>query len=334
MDCGAAELVSHLNQSYQRLTNDPLSLLAGHLLFLFSATIPYCSLHRDSIMSDLLTPLQTRSRLEVNRAQDQLVPIEAQQTKTPVFAIKSPEDALDALKSKPDYATLTRALRWLNLTATKADGFNIKKPGPKAAQIIFTLVNDIVPDYWDALSSDNGEEKTLLIQCISSVTGVGALTSRLRFSLGLLKDIPKPTQVNSTSRTQSVESVLMVLETVLEREDFITTVWHDISDLDLHLSQKSMQWKEFVSLVASGKVLSVASEANRTLSDMNANIRAGSWVGIGSQYAAWLGRCIQHTIKAVKDDDVEGQKALSQLLSKGLCLGYTGLCEIDTEKRH
>lgn len=275
-------------------------------------------------MPDLLTPLQTRSITEVDRAEDQLVPVETQQTKKPDFAISSPEDALEALKSKPDYATLSRALRWLKRTAPKVGDFNINRPGPKATQIIFTLVNDIVPDYWETLSREVCEEKSLLIQCLSNVAGVGALTSRLRLLLSLLKDIQKPAQVTSTSKTKSLESVLNVLETILARRDFITTIRDGIKGCNLHDSQKSLQWKEIVSLVASGKLLSIASEANLTLSDLSLSIEAGSWVGDGSRYAAWLGRCMQHTVEAVKVDDVKVQKALSQLLSKGLTLGYTG----------
>lgn len=275
-------------------------------------------------MPDVLTPLQIRSRTQVDCAEDQLAHIEIQQAKNPVFAIKGPEDALEALRSKPDYATLAIALRWLERTAPKLDDFNIKRPGPKAAQIIFALINDIVPDYWETLRCESSQEKILLVQCLSSVAGIGAITSRLRLLLTLLKDSQKPAQVTVVSKTQPVEILLNLLETVLAKDDFITAIWHDIEGCNLPSSQKSLQWKEFTSLVASGKVVSVASETNRTLGDLSSSIKAGSWTGDGSQYAAWLGRCMQHAVQAVKDDDVEGQKALSQLLSKGLTLGYTG----------
>ena len=276
-------------------------------------------------MPDLLAPLHPRTKVEADHAEDQLVPVETQTPKKPDFAIKSPEDALEALKSKPDYATLGRALRWLNGTAQQVEGFNIKTPGPKAAQIIFALVNDIVPDYWETLSDGLGKKTSLLlVQCLSSVAGIGAITSRFRFLLGLLKDKQKSAQVNGVSKTHDVEILLNVLETIVAKEDFLTAIRHDIGSYNLLSSQRSLQWKEFVSLVASGKLLSIASEVNLTLGDLSPSIKAGSWVGDGTQYAAWLGRCMQHTIKALKDDKFEGQKALSQLLSRGLTLGYTG----------
>ena len=276
-------------------------------------------------MPDILTTLHTRTGGEAAHAEVQLIPVESQQPKRPVFAIKGPEDVLEALKSKPDYATLSRALRWLNRTPTHRDVFNIKNPGPKATQIIFTLVNDIVPDFWENLRNDAGHEKDLLIQCLRTVAGIGAITSRLRFLLTMLKDMQKPAQATSVSKTQPLEIILNVLETVLASEEIVTVIWHDIENYNLPSFQKSLQWKEFSSLVASGKVLSIASEASLAVGDLSSSIIDSCWVGDGSQYAAWLGRCAQHTLKALTDGDVEGQRALSQLLSKGLTLGYTGL---------
>ena len=275
-------------------------------------------------MPELLTAVRTRSRAEAEPAEDHLVPVEPQQPNKPVFALKSPEDVLDALRSKPDFATLSKALRWLNRTIAHNDDFNVKKPGPKAAQIVFTLVNDIVPDYWETLKDEEGKDKNLLVQCLNSVAGIGAITSRLRLLLTLLKDSQKPAQVSLVSKTQPVEVLLNVLETLLAKENFITVIWHDIEGCNISSSQKSLQWKEFISLVASGKVLSIASEANLTMGDLSSSIKNRCWIGDGSRYAAWLGRSIQHTLKALKDGDGEGQRALSQLLSKGMTLGYTG----------
>ncbi len=277
-------------------------------------------------MPQLLTPLHTntRTRTEAEHAEHQLVPAETQNPEKPVLGIQSPEDALEALRSKPDNATLSRTLHWLNRPAQQAADFNIKQPGPKAAQIIFTLVNDTVPDYWETLRGGSGKKTSLLVQCLSSVAGIGAISSRLRLLLNLLKDSPKPAQITAVSKTQPVEILLNVLEAVLAKEDIITAIWHDIEGCSLTSTQKSLQWKEFSSLVASGKVLSLASEANLTLGDLSSSIKDWCWVGDGSQYAAWLGRCMQNAVKAAKDDDIEGQKALSQLLSKALTLGYTG----------
>ena len=275
-------------------------------------------------MPDLFTDLRTGSRIDSEHVGAQLVPVESQQTKRPVSAIKSVEDVLESLRSKPDYGTLSRALRWLNKTGSHNDDFNIKKPGPKAAQIIFTLVNDIIPDYWESLGDESSQERIILVQCLRSVAGIGAITSRLRLLLTLLKDGQKPVQTTLANQIQPVEILLNVLDTILARDDFITVIWSDIKAYCLQPSQRSLQWKELCSLVASGKVLSIASEANLTLRDLSSSITEWCWVGDGSQYATWLGRCMHHMLKAMKDDDAEGERALSLLLSKGLSLGYPG----------
>ena len=276
-------------------------------------------------MPDLLTTLYTRTRDEAEHTEGQLVPVVSQQPKRPVFVIKSPEDVLEALKTKPDDATLSRALRWLNRTLTHNDEFNIKNPGPKATQITFTLVNDIVPDYWETLRSNAGHEKDLLVRCLRTVAGIGAITSRLRSLLTSSKDIQKPAAITFVSKAQPVEILLSLLDTVLASEEIVTTIWREIQVCNLPSFQKSLQWKEFCSLVASGKVLSIASEASLSVGDSSSSIKDTCWISDGSQYVAWLGACIQHTLKALTDGDVEGQRALSQLLSKGLTLGYTGL---------
>ena len=275
-------------------------------------------------MPDLLTTLRTKPVADADTAEVHLVPIGTQQPKRTILAINHPDDVLEALKSKPDYKTLGRVLRWLNKIGPRDDDFDVRNPGPKALQIVFILVNDTIPDYWETLKGEDSQEKRLLIQCLRSVAGIGAVTSRLRFLLSLLKDSQKPAQVTPVSKTQPVEGILNALEAILAKEDLIAVIWHDIEEHKLTPSQKSLQWKEFSSLVASGKVLSIASEANVVLRDLSSSIDDECWVGNGAQYTAWFGRCMRHATKVMKDDDDESQKAMSQLLSKGLTLGYIG----------
>ena len=282
-------------------------------------------------MGDLLTPLHTKAISKSDQAENQLRPISRTQAKheKQSLSLDSPEDVFEALRLRPDPPTLSRALRWLESAAAQDDGFNIKKPGPKAAQIIFVLVNEIVPDYW-YVPSERGEsgrakEKPPLKQCLSSVAGVGAIASRLKLLVGSLKESRNRAAVSSVNRTQPVETILDVTENVLAKDDFITTVWSDVCSFNLQSTQRFLQWRELVSLLASGKLLSIASEASHTLNDLSASVKAGSWVGDGSQYAAWLGRNFQHMVRILEGNDMEGRKAVSQMFSKALTLGYTGL---------
>ena len=280
-------------------------------------------------MEGLLTPIQTRNKSGLDQQENHFVPLWTDRShgEKQTYSLNSPEDALEILKSKPDHQELSKVLRWLKATANTREGFNIKTPGPKVAQIVYVLVNDIIPDYWATLSeerSGQSKEKLLLVRCLSSVTAIGAIISRLRLLLGQLKVPQGQAEISGISRSQPVETVIAVLEAVFDSDGFVTSVWNDINSCISQSSQKSLQWKEFVSLVASGKVLSIASEASFALDAQSQSVVASSWVGNGFEYATWLGRNVQHTINLLPENDVESDKALSQLLKRALSLGYTG----------
>ena len=281
-------------------------------------------------MESLLTPIQTRNKWDLNNDGAHLLPVTTkrdQSEKTKV-SLNDPEGALDILRSKPDHQELNRVLRWLKSTVDHREGFNIKVPGPKASEIIYVLISDIIPIYWvtkdDSTISDQSREKNLLVYCLSSVAGLGAIVSRLRLLLSQLKDPRGQSDVLGTGKTQPVALLLDVLEALLENNGFVTSIWNDINACILQSSHKSLQWKEFISLVGSGKVLSTASEATATLNNLESSVSAGSWVGDGQQYAAWLGSNVQHMLGALIAGDLETLKMLSQLLRKALTLGYIG----------
>ena len=281
-------------------------------------------------MEALLTPIQTRNKWGHDNDEAQLLPVmtkrdQPEKTKIP---LNSPEDALDILKSKPDHQELERVLRWLKSTVGHHEGFNIKVPGPKASEIIYILIGNITPIYWvtehDSTVSDQSRSNNLLVYCLSSVAGLGAIVSRLRLLLSQLKAPRGQSNVSGIRKTQPVEILLDLLEAVLGNDGFVLSIWDDIKTWILQPPQKLLQWKEFISLVASGKLLSIASEATATLNNLELSVGAASWVGDGHHYAAWLGSNVQHMLGASAAGDLEGPKMLSQLLRKAFTLGYTG----------
>ena len=281
-------------------------------------------------MEALLTPIQTRNNWGHDDDVAQLLPVttkrdQAEKTKV---SPNSPEDALHTLKSKPDHQELHRVLRWLKSTGSHHEGFNIRVPGPKASEIIYILISNIIPIYWvtkhDSTASDQSKRKNLLVYCLSSVAGLGAIVSRLRLLLSQLKDPRSQSDVSGIRETQPVELLLDVLQAILGNNGFIFSIWNDINTWILQPSQKSLQWKEFLSLVASGKLLSIASEATAILNNLELSVGTGSWVGDGHHYAAWLGSNVQHMLGASAAGDLEGPKMLTQLLKKAFTLGYIG----------
>jgi telomere length regulation protein len=280
-------------------------------------------------MEGLLAPITTTVKSDVVQQENLLVPVRTEPSHggKQISSLNGPEDILEILKSKPDHEELSRVLRWLKSTADAREGFNINIPGPKAAQVVYVLVNDIIPDYWATLSGKRTNKSTgerLLIRCLSSVTGIGAIVARLRQLLDRLRTPLGQAEISGSNKFQPLEILLDVLEAVLDSDAFVASVWNDIDSYISQSSLKSLQWKEFVSLVASGKVLSIASEANLALDAVSESVANGSWVGNGFDYATWLGRNVKHTINTLPKNKIASDKALSQLLRKALNLGYTG----------
>ena len=235
--------------------------------------------------------------------------------------IDSPQDALESLRSQPDLDRLTETLRWLSAGIRRKHDFDITEPSPKAAQIIFVLVNEIVPHIWPILSTKgsgiNVKARKSLIECLRSVAGIGAVVSQIRSCLSSSNKAQ-----SSAKSTNLIHDSLEIIERILEGDTTLISLWVSLHDKELSASRKSLQWKELISLVASGKLLSICSEASKSTSDGVQHFAAGKWVADGSEYAAWLGRNIASTIKA--HHDMESPKYFAQLLSKAFSLGYTG----------
>ena len=245
--------------------------------------------------------------------------------------IESPGDALKALQNQPDYETVRKILRYLESTIYSKDAFSIAVPGPLSAQIINVLVNTTVPDYWRALRKGDGKGTNIvsLIKCLRSVSGLGAIVARLR---ALIAD-SKQKKLVSEKRgpSQQIEDLLDALSLVLTEESVSWDIWTSISQLTLGPMQRTLLWKEFVTLTASGKILAIAAQAEDALKDSTA-IRSESWLARGNEYASWLGNNIAAMIKSVMSSDVSEWNAITQLCGKAFTLGYTGKLTVDLQK--
>ena len=135
---------------------------------------------------------------------------------------------------------------------------------------------------------------------------IGSSVAKLRALLaGTKKDL---------QRIQSLQTSLA---------EILSDTWN--SDEIGHLASRDQQWKEFLSLVATGKVLSVGAQANHVLSTASDKIVAPTWTGDGREYARWLGRGI--IVLCKKSEQAENDEAwisVGQLCSKSFSIGYTG----------
>ena len=69
----------------------------------------------------------------------------------------SPTEALEILRSEPDYETLISVLDFLS---EGTPDFNITSPSTHASQLVHVLVTDIVPHYWSILQESDNLQKT------------------------------------------------------------------------------------------------------------------------------------------------------------------------------
>ena len=281
-------------------------------------------------MNELLNPVRTTTTSDIQRAHDQLVAVPPGEKRCGHVkrAFQSPEDALEVLQSKPDLDLLIRVLQWLDQSCIRNDQFNIKVPGPKATPILFVLVENIIPDYWrhlkDGNSSEQDKQVKLIVRCLSSIAGIGVIITRLRILLDRTDEAQSHSKSEGNGKDFLIADILDVLQHVAQKDKFLLRIWKDNISLITNIPQRNMMWKELISSVAAGRILSLAGEADHILNKSSASIKDRSWIGDGNQYAAWLGRNIAHMITTLEPNDTEAEKALARLLDKALKLGYTG----------
>ena len=279
-------------------------------------------------MAELLTAVTTR-RLRSEAALDPgKKPIATPRDDTP---IRSVEDVTEVLLSKPDLNTLTACLRWLTKKAVNNSQFSLTVPGPKAARIINIIATEIIPNFWPVFQTEDDPENTkrrrLLLECLANVAGIGAIVTQLQFRITTFKNLGEKKDKGVTRSTilQSIQDLLDVLGNLIKKDDFTDRMWTRTSQSFERPPERRMIWKELVSLLAYGKLLSIAAEANTICNDISVDVRKDSWVGNGGVFSAWLGRNIRYMALHQIRNDSERIEATTLLFSKALTLGYTGV---------
>jgi telomere length regulation protein len=280
-------------------------------------------------MDELLTPVRTTG----GSADEQLLVQEVEVNEVhyiPGEPFSSPGDALDALRSKPDFKTLKRILQYLDPDAPGGGNIDTDSPGPGAAKLVNILVSSVIPDYWVILGEKNGprktwahpNERTILLRCLSGVSGLGAILARLQTLIAFSKE--GKGKIGSSDISQHIADLLGAIEHLLESKAFILGVWGNLKrSADIH-SKRIGIWKEFVSIVGGGKFLSIVAEALDILKASRKDIVRSYWVADGGLYCAWIGQSIARMAVDLQEDDLDAWKAVAQLLGKSFSLGYMG----------
>ncbi|KAL4762546.1 telomere length regulation TEL2 family protein [Aspergillus foveolatus] len=241
----------------------------------------------------------------------------------------SPAQILSLLKSNPRREEISAAIFALDPfnKRSSAISIDIRVPSPVSAQLLNALVTMTIPDHWDSINAINrtgtGDTKLrgALLRCLSSVSGINCLVTQLRSLIAQSRASSR--QADASGSGHRIRHILEVVSALLEPIDLVWRLYSDTEMVYGNATQKQVAWKELVSQLATGRLLSISAEAISLAgaSDLPNKI---SWVGTGPQYASWLGSNISHMASKLSVGNEEHWKAVSSLTGRALSLGYTG----------
>jgi telomere length regulation protein len=282
-----------------------------------------CYEHGNAVMSDFLTPVTTTAAKRGKDSDKQLDTLPTSSVEgrcVETVTIESPDHVSKILRGQPDLQAVSKILRYLTSASKGKSDFNLVTPSAVSAQIVDALVSQTIPDYWKSFKESRPLVKEL-ISCLRSANGLGAILSRLR---PLIADCRQKKSLNNTRDPSAhIEDLIDVLENVLFGDRTSTQIYQEIQKYSQNPTQGKLMWKEYVSQVASGRILGLVAEAEDVLKERGTS-RRSSWLGTGRDYALWLGRNIAVLMKEALSE-ADSLSAVTELCGKAVGLGYLGL---------
>ena len=261
-------------------------------------------------MADLLTAVSTK---KTKSPQPPIREIRSADFQDEEVHVNSGESVLKALKMQPSRNTFNSVLNYLNLP-----GCSLLLPEPLNANIAHQLVNDTLPNYWRIVRDLS--QANLVAKVLRNPTGLGHIVTRLRSLIADNREKKADGQARNT--LEHIENLLDLLDRILHDDQTSILILQDVIAYGKNPVQKKVIWREYLAQTASGRILSMAAEAEDVLR-RNETSNVTSWIADGKAYASWLGRNMATLIKSDNKNE-EYLNAVVELCSKGLGLGYTG----------
>ncbi|ATY60644.1 Telomere length regulation [Cordyceps militaris] len=274
-------------------------------------------------MDEFLTPVSTTYL----KAKDEVEPLvlgrAAPKKPHTAAVITSLDEAVEILKNQPDYDCLLSTLHFLCDNPDTITG----KPSPQTAAVIHLLVTEITPNYWTLLlessttSSDGSiaenSDADLLLRSLSNVTGLNAAVAHIN-SL-LVETRHRRNDVTSQDIHLHLQIFLHVTASLLRRPGSIRQIWAASVQPLPDAALRKMQSQTLISLLASSRVLSVASEASAVigLDKLNATTK---FIADGAEYVKWIAISLASWANAASTE--LGFRFCHDLLQKAMSLGY------------
>ncbi|KAI0974306.1 telomere length regulation protein [Xylaria arbuscula] len=270
-------------------------------------------------MADFLVPVsqaytkgsQTNNFLSLSKtAESPKIPLA-------VFKGNSPEEALESLKNQPSYDTLLAVLEYLRTGAVDKHKFDVRTPGPLSAQIVHTLVTDIVPNYWTALQDASDRDGIdALLTSLRSISGINATLTYVRSLIREARSQPKDSR--DSHAILNLTSTLSLLADLLGDDDEVMHIWNHTASTNDSARIRPLR-QEFLSVFTSGKIVSFAAEAEDIYREAGQPLKS-LWIADNKQYIGWLAR---NQIQWAKSQPSEGDlKLCAELGARALRLGH------------
>ena len=233
----------------------------------------------------------------------------------------SPTRLLETLQNQPSYDIFCNALK--NLKSHNNEQFCLKSPSALTAKINDQLIRINVPDFWNILYSpkDKGPELALLLECLKNITALGSIFSHLKFLVNILEGTGESR--NNSNHEQKIVILLELLSLLLTGDDFANYIWWSFEKSEEDLVKRQMMWAEFVNLIASGKLLSITSQAATLVQNSDAK-PSWNWIATGSDFARWLGLNSIYMARSKDANEQNKQKAIALFFGRSVMLGYSG----------
>ncbi|CAN9341425.1 unnamed protein product [Alternaria alternata] len=261
-------------------------------------------------MTDFLTAVSTK---KVKSPEPLIQEVRSLDIQEDALFVNSTESALGVLKNQPNRKTVNKVLSYLT-----TEGFSLLLPEPLNASIAHQLINDTIPNYWRTI--EGSIEVSKLEDILRNPTGLGHLNTRLHSLIADSRQKKAPGDARNTA--EHIADTLEILSSVLSGYETSHRVLQDVLTYGKNSTQRKLIWKEYLAQVASGRLLSIAAEAEDILKKSDGFYQDAVWVADGKEYAAWLGRNIAILLERSSSSE-EGLTAVIELCSKALSLGYT-----------
>jgi hypothetical protein len=235
--------------------------------------------------------------------------------------IMSPEQAWDILKQQPTEDAFEAVMQYLENGIQKKHDFNLHTPSAPAAQILNTLVTDVIPDRWEILNSSTASnvEKAMrksLLLCMRSTAGIGAVIARIQSLL-------TSPQIGNTGSSQRIvfKDTVRFFGSIIYHKTFVRDLLFQTRTSSSKHGQEQAVWAEATSLLAGSKILNIFLEASAML-ELRSEIP--NWLQDAKEYSRWLGVNISSAAIGLTPSMEQAWKMLANLLKRALSLANKG----------